>query len=55
MGNFLERVIGSMPTTNSNGDIIPSNIQRNLKSIGEKGGQKYSNIVDKIVDTILQK
>ncbi len=55
MGNFLEKVVKNIPTTNNNGNIIPNNIQGNLRHLGEKGGQKYSNFVDKIVDLIFKK
>lgn len=55
MGNFLEKVISNLPANNNNGSIIPSAVQDNLKSLGEKGGQKYSDLVDKIVDSILKK
>lgn len=54
MGNFLEKVVKNIPTTNNNGNIIPNNIQGNLRHLGEKGGQKYSNFVDKIVDLIFK-
>lgn len=55
MGSFLEKVVKNIPTTNNNGSIIPNKVQGNLKYIGEKGGQKYSNLVDKIVDLIFKK
>ena len=55
MGNFLEKVVKFIPSSNDNGSIIPNNVQGNLRNIGEKGGQKYSNLVDKLVDTILKK
>lgn len=55
MGNFLEKVVKIIPTTNNNGRIIPNNVQGSLKDLGEKGGQMYSNLIDKIVDVILKK
>lgn len=55
MGNFLEKVVKNIPTTTNNGSIIPNNVQGNLKNLGEKGGQKFSDLVDKIVDLIFKK
>ena len=55
MGSFLEKVVSSIPTTINNGGSIPNKVQGNLKNIGERGGQKYSNFVDKIVDSIFKK
>ena len=55
MGNFLEKLTNIIPANNGGGDIIPTNVQNNLRNLGEKGGQKYSNLVDKLVDTILKK
>ena len=55
MGNFLEKLVNNIPSTNNNGSIIPPNVQGNLRDLGEKGGEKYSNLVDKIVDIIFKK
>lgn len=55
MGNFLKKNVNNIPTTNNNRSIIPNNVQENLRYLGEKGGQKYSDFVDKIVDLIFKK
>lgn len=54
MGNFLEKVVKIIPSSSDNGSVIPSNVQGNLRNLGEKGGQKYSNLIDKLVDSILK-
>lgn len=53
--NILKKIVSNIPATNGNGSIIPSNIRANLEKIGEKGGQRYSDLVDKIVDLIFKK
>lgn len=54
MGNFLEKVVKIIPSNNNNGNLIPNNVQGNLRNIGEKGGKKYSDLVDKLVDSIFK-
>jgi hypothetical protein len=41
-----------MPNADS---FIPDYIEKNLKDIGTKGGQKYSDFIDKIVDAIFKR
>lgn len=55
MGNFLEKIASNLPIGSGEGSIIPTNIADNLSNIGQKGGQKYSNLVDKVVDSIFKK
>lgn len=42
--------------TRGNGDImIPKKVTNTLKSVGVKGGKKYCDLVDAIVDLIFKK
>lgn len=48
MDNYLDN------PTRGNGDImIPKKVINPLKSVGYKGGKKYCDLVDTIVDTIV--
>lgn len=55
MENFLEKISGSLPENVGKGSLIPPQVRKNLEQIGQKGGEKYSNFVDKLVDMILKK
>lgn len=55
MSEFFKNLSALVPK-NANGDImVPSGIKNVLSDVGEKGGQKYSNFIDKIVDSIFKK
>ena len=52
MEDFLKQ---KMISSNNGGHIIPHNVKDNLTKLGDNAGQKYSNLVDKIVDLIFKK
>lgn len=55
MSDFIKN-ISSRVSKNPNGDIrVPSGIKDVLSDMGAKGGQKYSNLIDKMVDSIFEK
>lgn len=54
--NKLFDNISSLIPKNSNGDmIVPDDIKSRITNIGAQGGQKYSDVVDSIVDFIFNK
>lgn len=55
MGNIIEKISGSLSENVGRGSLIPPQVRKNLEQIGQKGGEKYSNLVDKLVDIILKK
>ena len=55
MNKFFENIT-SLISKNSNGDmIVPDGIKSRISNIGVQGGQKYSDVVDSIVDFIFNK
>lgn len=55
MNKFFENISSLVPK-NGNGDIIvPNSIKSRIFNVGVKGGQKYSDVVDSIVDLIFKK
>lgn len=55
MSDFFKNISALVPR-NANGDVmVPSGIKNVLSDVGAKGGQKYSNFIDKIVDLIFKK
>ncbi len=55
MSDFFKNISALVPR-NANGDVmVPSGIKNVLSDVGAKGGQKYSNFIDKIVDSIFKK
>lgn len=55
MNKFSENIF-SLIQKNGNGDItVPSGIKSTLSNIGARGGQKYSDFVDFVVDFIFKK
>lgn len=55
MDKFFENISSLVPK-NGNGDIIvPDGIKSKISNVGVKGGQKYSDFVDSIVDLIFKK
>ena len=55
MNKFFENISSLIPK-NSNGDmIVPDGIKSRISNIGVQGGQKYSDVVDSIVDFIFKK
>jgi len=55
MNHDLEKFVKNIPLTSNQGGLIPNNIKENLENLGTKGGQKYSDLVDKIIDLIFKK
>lgn len=55
MNKFSENLSSLIPK-NVNGDVIvPDGIKSKISNIGVRGGQKYSDLVDFIVDFIFRK
>lgn len=55
MSKFLEKITRSSLQGNQGDLMIPTEIQKNLSELGNKAGQKYSDIIDRIVDAIFKK
>lgn len=55
MNKFFENISSLVPK-NGNGDIlVPDGVKSSISNVGVKGGQKYSDVVDSIVDFIFKK
>lgn len=55
MSDFLKKISDFVPK-NDNGDVmVPPSVKNIFSDMGAKGGQKYSNFIDRIVDSILTK
>lgn len=55
MGDFLDKLSPLIPKNDEGGVPIPGHIKDNLTKIGEKGGQKYSDFVDFVVDSLFKR
>lgn len=55
MSDLFKKISDFVPK-NDNGDVmVPPSVKNIFSDMGAKGGQKYSNFIDRIVDSILTK
>lgn len=55
MNKFFENTSSLVPKNGNDDILVPDGIKSRISNIGVKGGQKYSDAVDSIVDFIFKK
>ena len=55
MNKILENNSSLVPKNDTGDILVPDGIKTWISSIGVKGGQKYSDFVDSVVDLIFKK
>lgn len=55
MNKFSENISSLIPKNDTGDIIVPDGIKSRISNVGVKGGQKYSDFVDSVVDLIFKK